>query len=414
MEIPIKKLVRKALLSTLWMTVVLFPLMVIKADTINEIIEFRWAMLPFIILGCLIMSSLWHVAIYFRDNSSSNIEKLTITQFITEKFNKIFPKKSSRLIFGISLIVIALILPFFLKLNQLTIMNKIMRYLLLGLGLNIIVGMGGILHLGYIAFYAVGAYTYGILYEIIGISFWIALPLGGIVGGILGILTALPVLRLRGDYLAIVTLALGFIVKIILENLDITHGASGISQIGRPEFFGLDMNITSYFVLFFIINLFLIILVIKLIKNLECSRIGRALVAMREDEIATQAMGINLSKMKIISFAMGGVIAGVAGVVMASSGTFISPRSFELWESVIVLCIVVIGGIGSIPGVVVGSVIIIYLPELLRVFKMSQFRMLFFGLLLVAMMIFKPDGFIPAVRKKYKFKKTNMKEVKNA
>lgn len=231
-----------------------------------------------------------------------------------------------------------------------------------------------------------------------------SLPIGAGLATILGILLAIPVLRLRGDYLAIVTLGFGEIVRIILENWnDFSFGPSGIANIPRPSFFGIHLKLQHAAIYIYFIMVALVIFTIFVVRRLENSRMGRAWIAMREDEIASQSMGINITKTKVTTFAIGAFWAGMIGVVFAAKTTFINPASFTLWESVMILCIVVIGGMGSIFGVVVGAGILILLPEYLRAF--SQYRMLLFGAILVLMMVFRPGGIVTNVRKIYKIDK---------
>jgi branched-chain amino acid transport system permease protein len=276
-------------------------------------------------------------------------------------------------------------------------------YVMLGLGLNIVVGLGGLLHLGYVAFYAVGAYSYALLNYHFGINFWIALPLGALLSTIFGLIIGFPVLRLRGDYLAIVTLAFGEIIRLVLENWNaFSFGPSGIANIPRPGLFGIHMNLKQVTIYIYFLMILLTILTIFVVHRLENSRLGRAWIAMREDEIACQTMGINVTKAKLTSFALGATWAGLAGVMFAAKTTFINPASFTIWESIIVLCIVVLGGMGSIIGVIIAAFILILLPEYLRVF--SDYRMLVFGAILVIMMIFRPGGIINAKRKVYQYK----------
>jgi branched-chain amino acid transport system permease protein len=293
-------------------------------------------------------------------------------------------------------------------------------YISLGLGLNIVVGVSGLLNLGYVAFYAIGAYTYALLNHYFGLGFWICLPLGALASTVLGLMLGFPVLRLRGDYLAIVTLGFGEIVRLLLVNMgDITMGPRGIGNIAPPGFFGLDLNkslkpplvewvptmdpnldMNKAFLLF--IMLLVVIMTIVVVFRLENSRLGRAWLALREDEIACQAMGIDRTRAKLTAFALGATWAGLAGVVFAAQVTFINPTSFTFMQSVMILSIVVLGGMGSIPGVIIGALVLILLPEYLRAF--SDYRMLIFGALMVLMMVFRPGGLIQSVRETYVYK----------
>ncbi|MBF0259009.1 MAG: branched-chain amino acid ABC transporter permease, partial [Desulfamplus sp.] len=268
----------------------------------------------------------------------------------------------------------------------------------------IVIGLAGLLVLGYAAFFAVGAYAYALLNLHFGVGFWVALPIGGMLAAVFGILLGYPVLRLRGDYLAIVTLGFGEIIRLVLENWnEFSFGPSGIKNIPKPGLFGIDLSMQATTIYIFYIVVLLVIFTIFVINRLKNSRIGRAWTALKDDEIASQAMGIDKAKTKLRAFALGATWAGMAGVVFAAKTTFINPASFTLWESVIILCIVVLGGMGSIAGVITGALLLILLPEYMRDF--GEFRMITFGAVLILMMIFRPGGMIEDVRKTYKFEK---------
>ena len=270
-------------------------------------------------------------------------------------------------------------------------------YIILGLGLNLQVGFTGLLDLGYVAFYAIGAYTYAILASGqfgIHISFWVVLILAGLLAGFAGVLVGIPVLRMRGDYLAIVTLAFGEIVRILATNLKgLTNGSQGIVGIDPPVLFNLELKSSTDF--YFLILIFLVV-VVFFVTRLNRSRMGRAWTALREDEDVAQMMGINTTYAKLLSFGLGAMIGGVGGAIFSAWQGSIFPDNFNLLVSINVLCLVIIGGMGSIPGVVVGSIALITLPDILRQF--SDYRLLLFGLLLIIMMIVSPHGFIPARR----------------
>lgn len=289
-----------------------------------------------------------------------------------------------------AMFLILLLLPLFLNRYAIDIAIIAGIYTVLALGLNIVVGLAGLLVLGYIAFYAVGAYSFAILSTHYHISFWLALPVGGVLAGISGLLLGAPALRLRGDYLAIVTLGFGEITRIVLNNWDsMTGGPNGIMNIGRPEVAGYRfMTPEAYYYLI----LAIVALTAITVKRLNDSRIGRAWVAIREDEVAAEAMGIDTTRMKLLAFSLGAAIAGTAGVFYAAKMSFVSPESFTFLESVIILCMVVLGGIGSIPGVILGAVVLIVLPESLREFQ--KYRMLIFGASMVLMMVFRPQGLL--------------------
>jgi branched-chain amino acid transport system permease protein len=284
----------------------------------------------------------------------------------------------------------------------------ILTYVMLGWGLNIVVGLAGLLDLGYVAFYAVGAYSYALLAEHFGLSFWICLPLAGILASFWGILLGFPVLRLRGDYLAIVTLAFGEIIRLVLLNWQsLTHGPDGISGVPRPSFFGIpfsrgDGGFAHLFGLQYsyvhrIVFLYYLILVLALVTNLVTIRlrrlpIGRAWEALREDEIACRSLGINTTNTKLTAFAMGAMFAGFAGSFFATRQGFISPESFTFTESAMVLAIVVLGGMGSQIGVAVAAAVMLGGFEFFREF--AQYRMLVFGLAMVVIMIWRPRGLV--------------------
>jgi branched-chain amino acid transport system permease protein len=298
---------------------------------------------------------------------------------------------------------------------------QILIYVMLGLGLNIVVGLAGLLDLGYVAFYAVGAYSYALLAKTFGLSFWILLPLAGVLSSFWGILLGFPVLRLRGDYLAIVTLAFGEIIRLILINwVALTNGYAGIISIPRPTFFGIPFNADDdgfaakfglpFSPLYRVIFLYYLILALALLTCFVTVRlrrlpIGRAWEALREDEIACRSLGINTTNTKLTAFAMGAMFAGFAGSFFAAREAFISPESFTFIESATILAIVVLGGMGSQIGVVIAAVVMIGGTEILReldflktifgpTFDPTQYRMLLFGFAMVVIMIWRPRGLI--------------------
>jgi branched-chain amino acid transport system permease protein len=301
----------------------------------------------------------------------------------------------------IGFLVLLLILP--LVLNRYFVDVAVLAgiYIVLALGLNIVVGLTGLLALGFIAFYAVGAYTYALLWVHFKLPFWLGLPIGALVACVFGVLLGSPVLRLRGDYLAIVTLGFGEITRIVLNNWDeVTRGPNGILGIQRPNLFGFFFKQPMHY---YYLILLMVMLTIFVVRRLEHSRIGRAWVAIREDEIAARAMGVNVTAMKLLAFAVGAAFAGLAGVFFAGKMTFISPESFTFMESVMILCMVVLGGMGSIPGVILGAVLLIILPEALRQFQL--YRLLVFGGAMALMMVFRPQGLIPSQRRRLELAK---------
>lgn len=312
---------------------------------------------------------------------------------------------------GLAMIVFAAALPFmpFTDRYILDVSIMVLTYIMLGWGLNIVVGLAGLLDLGYVAFYAVGAYSYALLSTHFDLSFWVALPLAGLLAGLWGVILGFPVLRLRGDYLAIVTLAFGEIIRIVLINwYSLTNGPDGVSRIPRPTFFGLDLTRAGepsfhdffgieYSPVHRIIYLYYIILVLALITNLVTHRlrrlpVGRAWEALREDEIACRSLGINTRNTKLTAFAIGAMFAGFAGSFFATRQGFVSPESFTFIESAIILAIVVLGGMGSQIGVVIAAVVMIGGFELFR--ELEEYRMMMFGLGMVAIMVWRPRGLI--------------------
>jgi branched-chain amino acid transport system permease protein len=297
----------------------------------------------------------------------------------------------------------------------------ILTYVMLGWGLNIVVGLAGLLDLGYVAFYAVGAYSYALLATTFGLSFWICLPIAGILAALWGIMLGFPVLRLRGDYLAIVTLAFGEIIRLVLINwVELTGGGAGISSIPRVSFFGIPFNADEkgfaatfgipFNAMHRIVFLYYLILALALITNFVTLRlrklpVGRAWEALREDEIACRSLGINTRNTKLTAFALGAMFGGFAGSFFAVRQGFISPESFNFLESAIILAIVVLGGMGSQLGVAIAAVAMVGGPELLRNlgflkavfgegFDPNEYRLLIFGLAMVAMMVWRPRGLI--------------------
>jgi branched-chain amino acid transport system permease protein len=306
--------------------------------------------------------------------------------------------------------------PFMVSRGSVDLATLALIYIMLGLGLNIVVGLAGLLDLGYVAFYAVGAYTYALLSQYFDMSFWICLPISAGMAALFGFILGFPVLRLRGDYLAIVTLGFGEIIRILLNNWTaVTGGPNGISGIAKPalfgleftrrskdgsplfhEFFGIDYS-SSYKVIFlYLIAVVLVAFVIFVINRLMRMPIGRAWEALREDEIACRSLGLNRTAIKLSAFTIGASTAGFAGSFFAARQGFISPESFTFIESAIILAIVVLGGMGSQVGVILAAIVMTILPELAREF--SEYRMLLFGLTMVLMMRWRPQGLVPMKR----------------
>ena len=392
--------IKKSFFVSLWFMFLTFPIMVIRVNTVENIIQWRWERMFFIGVGTFILSFVWRYLIKRKElgikkAEAGDIGKIPLARRIFEERRIYIPALIVIAVFTISF-------PFTFSMYQTTIILTALIYIMCGLGLNIVVGLAGLLDLGYVAFYAVGAYSYALLNYHFGLGFWFALPIGAGLGFFFGILLGYPVLRLRGDYLAIVTLGFGEIVRLILENWNaFSFGPSGIANIPRPGFFGIQFSLHSATIYIYFVMVALVIFTIFVVTRLQNSRLGRAWIALREDEVACQAMGIDKTKTKLTAFALGATWAGMAGVLFAAKTTFINPASFTLWESIFFLCVVVLGGMGSVTGVIFGALVLVLLPEYLRVF--SEYRILLFGAVLVIMMVFRPGGIITNVRRTYKF-----------
>jgi branched-chain amino acid transport system permease protein len=311
---------------------------------------------------------------------------------------------------GAGALAFAVIFPFISSTTWLDLATIALIYVALGWGLNIVVGLAGLLDLGYVAFYAIGAYTFGLLSMYYDISFWMALPLAAVAACFFALLIGFPILRLRGDYLAIVTLGFSEIVRIVLTNwTSLTMGPNGITNIPRPTLFGLDfsrrtdaMSFHEVFAIDFdrthvMVLLYFIILGLAILINWFSLRIrklplGRAWEAMREDEIACRSLGINLPRVKLSAYVIGATIAGLVGAFFATKQAYISPESFTFLESAIILAIVVLGGMRSQTGIFFAAIVITLLPELTR--ELQDYRMLVFGAAMVIIMIWKPSGLV--------------------
>jgi branched-chain amino acid transport system permease protein len=347
----------------------------------------------------------------------------------------IYSKNHKTLAIGVALLILPLVLQQFGN-AWVRIADMALLYVLLAIGLNIVVGYAGLLDLGYVAFFAVGAYMYGLLasphlfetFPAIAAMFpgglhmplWVIVPLAAALAGLFGMLLGAPTLKLRGDYLAIVTLGFGEIIRVFLNNLDqpvnITNGPKGLNQIDpihvfgvnlgkKIEFFGFEIpSVSLYYYLF----LFLVLVTVLISHRLEVSRIGRAWMAIREDEIAAKAMGLNTRNLKLMAFGMGATFGGVAGAMFAGFQGFISPESFSLMESVMIVAMVVLGGLGHLPGVVLGAVLLSALPEILRYvagplqsmtdgrIDAAILRQLLIALAMIVIMLMRPRGLWPS------------------
>jgi branched-chain amino acid transport system permease protein len=343
-------------------------------------------------------------------------------------------KKRAWLVSALLLVGLVL-LPFLVEASLgkswLRIMDFALLYIMLALGLNIVVGYAGLLDLGYVAFYAVGAYCWALLASPqfgLNLPFWVILPTGAAIAALFGVLLGTPTLRLRGDYLAIVTLGFGEIIRIFINNLNapvnITNGPQGITQIEPISIGGFSLGKTQEVLgltlssphLYYYVFLLCVALVVFVCMRLENSRIGRAWVAIREDEMAAAAAGINTRNIKLLAFAMGATFGGLSGGLFASFQGFVSPESFNLMESIMILSMIVLGGMGNIPGVILGAILVTVIPEALRytgdlqqvvfgeVFvDPADLRMLLFGIALVLMMLFRPAGLLPSKQRRREF-----------
>lgn len=406
---------KQAFFSALLVWAVAFPVLGLKLsiDGISLIVHSQGSFTISIIAVCSVLMFLrvlfdrqWSAVMGRR--SDRKLIPPAVSNYLT------LPKTQRYVIIG--LIVAALVWPFFGSRGAVDIATLILIYVLLGLGLNIVVGLAGLLDLGYVGFYAVGAYSYAMLSHYLGWSFWVCLPIAGLMAATFGFLLGFPVLRLRGDYLAIVTLGFGEIIRLFLRNLtDWTGGPNGISNIPKPEFFGLTFerraaegmqtfheffglqyNSINKVIFLYLVALLLALLALFVINRLLRMPIGRAWEALREDEIACRALGLNPTIIKLSAFTLGACFAGFAGSFFAARQGLVTPESFTFIESAIILAIVVLGGMGSQLGVILAAIVMILLPELMREF--SEYRMLMFGALMVLMMIWRPQGLLPMQR----------------
>ena len=399
----ISSLLKECFLISAVAFVLALPLIGFRTFNGNEGLDwnFRWGYLLIAVTAVFIGRA---ILILWRQIHFSVVE-----EYWLKKLKSLSPKKHTPF-FAIS-IGLLFILPFMPEVDRriVDLATLVLIYVMLGWGLNIVVGLAGLLDLGYVAFYAVGAYTFALLGTVHDWSFWGSLPVAGAVAAMFGVLLGYPVLRLRGDYLAIVTLGFGEIIRVVLTNwVEFSGGPNGIAGIPRPTLFGLEFtrrapeeqSFHHYFGIDFsgdhrIIFLYYVILVLALLTNFFVLRIrklpiGRAWEALREDEIACRSLGINPVNTKLSAFALGAMFGGFAGAFFASRNGFISPESFTFIESAIILAIVVLGGMGSQIGVVFAASAIVLLPELLREF--SEYRMLFFGMAMVLVMLWRPQG----------------------
>ncbi|WP_171453165.1 high-affinity branched-chain amino acid ABC transporter permease LivM [Serratia marcescens] len=373
--------------------------------------EVRWMWIG---IGCVIVFFFQ----LLRPLLQQGLKKVSGPAFVLPSFDGTTPRQK---LLAALLLVAAVAWPFLVSRGTVDIATLTLIYVMLGLGLNVVVGLSGLLVLGYGGFYAIGAYTYALLNHYYGLGFWESLPLAGIVTAAFGFLLGFPVLRLRGDYLAIVTLGFGEIVRILLlNNTEITGGPNGISQIPKPTFFGLEFNRSvrdggwdtfhNFFGLkydpsdrimfLYLVALLLVVLTLFVINRLLRMPLGRAWEALREDEIACRSLGLSPTRIKLTAFTISAAFAGFAGTLFAARQGFVSPESFTFVESAFVLAIVVLGGMGSQFAVILAAILLVVSRELMR--DLNEYSMLLLGALMVLMMIWRPQGLLPMKRPQLK------------
>ncbi|CUZ33890.1 leucine/isoleucine/valine transporter permease subunit [Serratia marcescens] len=373
--------------------------------------EVRWMWIG---IGCVIVFFFQ----LLRPLLQQGLKKVSSPAFVLPSFDGTTPRQK---LLAALLIVAAVAWPFLVSRGTVDIATLTLIYVMLGLGLNVVVGLSGLLVLGYGGFYAIGAYTYALLNHYYCLGFWESLPLAGIVTAAFGFLLGFPVLRLRGDYLAIVTLGFGEIVRILLlNNTEITGGPNGISQIPKPTFFGLEFNRSvrdggwdtfhNFFglkydpsdriVFLYLVALLLVVLTLFVINRLLRMPLGRAWEALREDEIACRSLGLSPTRIKLTAFTISAAFAGFAGTLFAARQGFVSPESFTFVESAFVLAIVVLGGMGSQFAVILAAILLVVSRELMR--DLNEYSMLLLGALMVLMMIWRPQGLLPMKRPQLK------------
>ncbi len=381
---------------------------------VNNAGSVRW---NWIAAGCAVVFLFQLVRPLFQ----SGLKKIGGPSFVLPSFDGSTPKQK---LLALVLIIAAVAWPFLVSRGTVDIATLTMIYVILGLGLNVVVGLSGLLVLGYGGFYAIGAYTFALLNHYYGLGFWECLPLAGLVAALFGLLLGFPVLRLRGDYLAIVTLGFGEIVRILLlNNTEITGGPNGISQIPKPTFFGLEFNRSArdggwdtfhnFFglqydpgdriIFLYLVALLLVVLTLFVINRLLRMPLGRAWEALREDEIACRSLGLSPRRIKLTAFTISAAFAGFAGTLFAARQGFVSPESFTFAESAFVLAIVVLGGMGSQFAVILAAVLLVVSREMMR--DLNEYSMLVLGALMVLMMIWRPQGLLPMQRPQLKLKR---------
>jgi branched-chain amino acid transport system permease protein len=380
----------------------------LKSDSVNKVRTWVLRGLPFLFYVIFLFSRYDILFSFGSENARGNFGLTAIFLFIGSALFTLRDLNIGRqkLILSGVFVLLVLLVPQMANLVQNAVLGAVMIFIVMGIGLNIVVGYAGLLDLGYVAFFAVGAYTYGLLsapgsYVVVnlpwfdGVSFWVGLPIAFLIGAFTGVLLGTPVLKLRGDYLAIVTLGFGEIIRLLVLNLrDYTGGPGGVLKVPAPVFFGINLG-NPKGILYLAMALGVLVTIVTM--RMHESRLGRAWVALREDEDVAEAMGINLISIKLLAFGSGAAFAGLSGAVYAARQVNIFPDNFALDVSINVLSLIIIGGIGSIEGVVLGSIALIGLPEILR--SVSEYRIIAFGALLVVMMVIRPEGFLPSTRR---------------
>ena len=394
--------IKKLFIYTLFLAIILIPMLGFRGPSFEP-------GRVFVTLGVFLAILVLNLIVKTIRSGRGEVEatKTPLTERIGDRLGQV-PK-----IYTLGILIVPIVVfPLFANNYMIDVGITCLIYVSLGLGLNVVVGLCGLLDLGYIAFYAVGAYTYSLLNLKLGLSFWAALPIGVVLGIICGCLIGYPTLKMRGDYLAIVTLGFGEIVRLVLNNWDgLTAGPNGLFGMARPalyypSFQESGLVWTTYPIktlpgLYYLI-LCISVLTIIGVRRLDNSRIGRAWIAIREDETAAELSGVPTTRIKLLAYAIGAAFASVAGAFFAAKLSYTNPNFFLFMESCIVLCIVVLGGVGSIPGIIIAAVILIAVPEVFR--GLENYRMLAFGGIMTTMMIIKPEGLIPASRRRHELR----------
>ena len=381
-----KKLWLACGVGLVWFLILLWPLLGIQPEGLEFAKTFK-------VFGYVAVAAVF-IMFFYQIKEAGHLDAVgNPIKAAHGRFQAVYDKMPRWALLGIVL-AFAIVFPLVTGRYAHDVTISVLIYICLGLGLNIVIGLAGLLDLGYIAFYGVGAYTYALMSLHFGISFWLCLPIAGFVASIAGCIIGYPTLRMRGDYLAIVTLGFGEIVRLILNNwMELTNGPNGILGIPRPELFGFQFK--GLWSLYYVI-LGIAIITILSVYRLNYSRIGRAWEAIREDETAAELMGVNTFLLKLLAYAMGATFAGFAGAFFAARMRFVGPESFTFLESAMVLAMVILGGMGSIPGVILGVLALVALPEVFREFEL--YRMLVFGGVMTLMMLIRPAGIWPAKR----------------